>query len=163
MPRSCALTSMLRATLVNKFDDQVEYNLQQAVLISNEGLVNFRYKYRSLLQMPLVLDLMIFDTNNPRSLRYQLGRLKKNLDNLPKIKGDQSISDHEMLIAAAGNLLEHTSKEQLSVLDVPTAQYKNLDEFLSQMYGVLSDIQNAISKTYFKHAQSQKQLFSTDG
>ena len=163
MEQCLLLTSMLRATLVNKFDDQVEYNLQQAVLISNEGLVNFRYKYRSLLQMPLVLDLMIFDTNNPRSLRYQLGRLKKNLDNLPKIKGDQSISDHEMLITAAGNLLEHASKEQLSMLDVPTAQYKNLDEFLSQMYGVLSDIQNAISKTYFKHAQSQKQLFSTDG
>ncbi|MEJ7586726.1 MAG: circularly permuted type 2 ATP-grasp protein [Ferruginibacter sp.] len=68
------LTSMLRSTLVNKYDDQVDYSLQESVLISNEGLVNFRYKYRSLLQLPLVLDLMIFDAFNPRSLVYQLDR-----------------------------------------------------------------------------------------
>ena len=39
------LTSMLRSTLVNKHDEQVDYNLQEAVLKSNETLVNYRYKY----------------------------------------------------------------------------------------------------------------------
>ncbi len=162
MEQCLLLTSMLRATLVNKYDDQVDYNLQEAVLVSNEGLVNFRYKYRSLLQMPLVLDLMIFDTNNPRSMVYQLDRLKKNLGNLPKSKGDQSVLPHDILITEAYNLIELTDKETLSVLDTESAQYKNLDKFLSDMYDLLSGIQHAISKTYFKHAQSQKQLFSTD-
>ena len=155
------LTSMLRATLVNKYDDQVDYNLQESVLVSNEGLVNYRYKYRSLLQLPLVLDLMIFDPNNPRSLVYQLDRLKKNLANLPKASGDQSISTHDLLVAEAYELLKNADKDQLSVPDPEGAQYKKLDDFLSEMYGLLSGIQHAISKTYFKHAQSQKQLFST--
>ncbi|MEO5891175.1 MAG: circularly permuted type 2 ATP-grasp protein [Ferruginibacter sp.] len=156
------LTSMLRATLVNKYDDQVDYNLQESVLISNEGLVNFRYKYRSLLQLPLVLDLMIFDTNNPRALVYQLDRLKKNLANLPRTSGDQSVQAHDLLVAEAYNLLNNSNQGKLSMLDQEFGQYKNLDEFLSDMYDLLSGIQNAISKTYFKHAQSQKQLFSTD-
>ncbi|MEO6731475.1 MAG: circularly permuted type 2 ATP-grasp protein [Ferruginibacter sp.] len=156
------LTSMLRATLVNKFDDQVDYNLQEAVLISNEGLVNFRYKYRSLLHLPLVLDLMIFDTNNPRSLVYQLDRLKKNLSNLPKTTGDQSVSPHDVIVSDAYVLLQGMSKEQLSLLDTEASQYLHLDEFLSKMYDQLSEIQRAISNTYFKHAELQKQLFSTD-
>jgi uncharacterized alpha-E superfamily protein len=156
------LTSMLRATLVNKYEDQVDYNLQESVLVSNEGLVNFRYKYRSLLQLPLVLDLMIFDPNNPRSLVYQLDRLKKNLENLPKISADQSISAQDLLVGEAYNLLKLADKEQLSLLNAEAGQYQNLDNFLSDMYELLSGIQHAISKTYFKHAQSQKQLFSTD-
>jgi uncharacterized alpha-E superfamily protein len=156
------LSSMLRATLVNKYDDQVDYNLQEALLISNECLVNFRYKYRSLLQLPLVLDLMIFDPNNPRSLVYQLDRLKKNLGNLPKTMGDHTILAHDLLIAEAYSLLKHTDKEKLSVLDEEAGQHINLDDFLSKMYELLSGIQSTISKTYFIHAQSQKQLFSTD-
>jgi uncharacterized alpha-E superfamily protein len=155
------LTSMLRATLVNKYDDLVDYKLQEAVLISNEGLVNFRYKYRSLLQLPLVLDLMIFDANNPRSLLYQLDRLKKSLGNLPNTTG-KSFSEHDLLIEEAYNLLNLVNKEKLSLLDEETAQHINLDNFLSDMYDILSGIQHAISKTYFVHAQSQKQLFSTD-
>ena len=43
----------------------MEYNLQQSVLMSNEGLVNYRYKYRRPLQNLLVIDLLIFDPNNP--------------------------------------------------------------------------------------------------
>ena len=156
------LTNMLRATLVVKYDDQVDYKLQEAVLISNEGLVNFRYKYRSLLQLPLVLDLMIFDPNNPRSLLYQLDRLKKSLANLPKTTADKSITAHDILIEKGYNLLNVVDKEKLSLLNEETAQYENLDNFLSDMYDILTGIQDTISKTNFIHAQSQKQLFSTD-
>ena len=162
MEQCLLLCSMLRATLVNKNHDQVDYNLQEAVLISNEGLVNFRYKYRSLLQLPLVLDLMIFDPTNPRSLQYQLGRLKKNLNNLPEINGGQAVPLHELLIAKAHHLLENAGIEKLAVLDETIGQYKNLDDFLSELYDLLGGIQSAISKMYFTHAQSQKQLFSTD-
>jgi len=153
---------MLRATLVNKHNDQVDYKLQEAVLISNESLVNFRYKYRSLLQLPLVLDLMIFDPNNPRALLYQMDRLKKNLGNLPKNTDSQSAPMHNILIARAYDLFTLADKEKLSVLDEEAGQYLKLDNFLSGMYDILSAIQNTVSKTYFIHAQSQKQLFSTD-
>jgi uncharacterized alpha-E superfamily protein len=156
------LTSMLRATLVNKYDEQVDYNLQESVLVSNEGLVNFRYKYRSLLQLPLVLDLMIFDPSNPRSLVYQLDRLKKNLENLPKTVTEQSVSVQDLLVSEACDLLKGTNREQLSLLDPEMGQHKHLDDFLSKMYELLSGIQHAISKTYFKHAQSPRQLFAVD-
>jgi hypothetical protein len=63
---------------------------------------------------------------------------------------------------AAYGLLKQTNKEKLSVLDLEAGQHINLDDFLATMYNHLSGIQNAVSKTYFKHAVAQKQLFSTD-
>ena len=156
------LTSMLRATLVNQYNDQVDYSLQEAVLVSNEGLVNFRYKYRSLIQLLLVLDLMIFDTSNPRALIYQLDRLKKHLENLPKNNHEHSLSDHDLLVRKSYDLVSLANRETLCTLDADANQYVHLDDFLSEIYQLLSGIQQAISKTYFKHAQSPKQLFSTN-
>jgi len=61
--QSLLLITMLRTTLVGRYSDQVEYNLQQSVLMSHESLVNYRYKYRMPINNGLVLDLMLFDPN----------------------------------------------------------------------------------------------------
>jgi uncharacterized alpha-E superfamily protein len=96
--QSLLVISMLRTTLIKKHNEQVEYNLQQSVLMSNEGLVNYRYKYRRPLQNLLVIDLLIFDPNNPRSLTYQLVRLKTYLQNLPRTGAGRSLPEYERLI-----------------------------------------------------------------
>lgn len=156
------LTSMLRSTLVNKHDEQVNYNLQEAVLKSNETLVNYRYKYRVHIQHELVLELMLLDPNNPRSIIYQLDRLKAYLNNLPKLQDGFSLQPHERLIFEAYSLLKLTDREQLTTLDETGGQYKLLDEFLEKLYQLLFDITGAVSTLYFKHAQKQKQLFTTE-
>ncbi|HEX5026663.1 MAG TPA: circularly permuted type 2 ATP-grasp protein, partial [Agriterribacter sp.] len=82
LEQSLLLIRMLRAILVNKKDDSVEYILQEVVLNSNESMVNYRFKYRAHLQLPLVLDLMLLDPDNPRSLLYQVERMKEYLSRL---------------------------------------------------------------------------------
>ncbi len=156
------LIRLLRATLVTWHEDEVAYNLQEAVLKSNEALVSYRYKYRVYIQLPLVLELMLFDGNNPRSLIYQLNRLKTYLSSLPKTTSGNSLSEHERLILEAHTLLQLSTKEHLSQFDEYQQFYYNLDEFLNKMYKLLSALPDAISKTYFKHAQAQKQLFTAD-
>jgi uncharacterized circularly permuted ATP-grasp superfamily protein/uncharacterized alpha-E superfamily protein len=157
--QSLLLISMLRSTLVNKQDEQVEYILQEAVLKSNEGLVNYRFKYRAHLQLPLVLDLMLLDPNNPRSLVYQVERLKAYLSGLPKINTSHALAQHERLALEAFTMIKLADKDELSIADKHTQRYKKLDEFLTKMNMLLHNISNTVSKTYFKHAQTQQQLF----
>jgi len=158
--QSLLLITMLRATLVYRFDDPVAYELQEALLTSNESLVNYRYKYRAHLQLPLVLDLMVFDPNNPRSLVYQLDRLKAYLSNLPKTGASHQLQEHERLILEAYTLLKLSDKDQLSLPG--GIENSALDTFLAKMYALLLALPDVISKTYFKHAQAQTQLFATD-
>ncbi len=149
--QSLLLISMLKATMTASLSEQVEYNLLQAVLMSNENLVNYRYKYRLPVQNSLVLDLMLFDPNNPRSLTYQVDRLKAHLQNLPKTNNGHALTGYERLIIEADTLLKLVNKQEISNPDKESRTYKKLDEFLEKLYDLLSGIPGMISKTYFKH------------
>ena len=124
---SLLLVNMLRATLVNKHDDQVAYNIQEAVLKSNESLVNYRYKYKVHLQLSLVLELMLLDANNPRSLIYQVVRIKSYLESLPHSRHHNGNAPyHIRLITELYNKLKVADKEFLSQPDKNEATYDNL-------------------------------------
>jgi uncharacterized circularly permuted ATP-grasp superfamily protein/uncharacterized alpha-E superfamily protein len=154
--QSLLVITMLRTTLTKKFSEQVEYNLQQSVLMSNEGLVNYRYKYRRPLQNLLVIDLLIFDPNNPRSLIYQVVRSKVYLQNLPKNKSGLAPAEYERLILEADNLLRQANKTELARSD--GEEYHMLETFLSDLYDLLGGIPGALSKAFFKHELTPKTI-----
>jgi len=160
--QSLMLINMLKTMLVIKYDDQVEYNLQESVLLINECLVNYRYKYRAPIQLSLILDLLLLDPTNPRSLVHQLDRLKAYMSRLPKTQTGHALSEHERLILEAYTLLQLSDKDHLSILNKGANAYLNLENFLDRIYNLLSAIPDVISKTYFKHAQPQKQLFTAE-
>jgi len=124
--------------------------------MSNEGLVNYRYKYRRPLQNLLVIDLLIFDPNNPRSLTYQVVRLKSYLQNLPKTGDGQVVPEFERLILEANTLLKGADKIILSVSEGD--EYHNLETFLSGLFDLLAGIPGALSKAFFKHELTPKTI-----
>jgi uncharacterized circularly permuted ATP-grasp superfamily protein/uncharacterized alpha-E superfamily protein len=154
--QSLLVISMLRTTMVKKYNEQVEYNLQQSVLMSNEGLVNYRYKYRRPIQNLLVIDLLLFDPNNPRSLTYQVVRLKSYLQNLPKNNGDNSLTEYEQLILEADTLLKQANKAELASSDAEG--YHKLEMFLYRLFSILSAIPGVLSKSFFKHELTPKTI-----
>ena len=156
---SLLLVNMLSSIVVEKHDEEVDYNLQESILISSESLVNYRYKYRAPIQLPLVLDLMLFDPNNPRSLFYQIERLKFNLDVLPNTQNGNQPAEYSKLISKLFAVLEAAQKDHLSELDSKKKKYKNLETFLTTVNDLLLEIPEIISRVYFEHAQTQKQLF----
>jgi uncharacterized alpha-E superfamily protein len=158
--QSLLLIAMLKTTMVKKHTEEVEYNLQQSLLMSNESLVNYRYKYRMPLQSLLVLDLMLFDPNNPRSLRYQVDRLKSYLEHLPQNPAGHSLTEFSRLIQEADTLLRLTDKNELTASGSNEISYRKLDDLLSKMYVLLSAIPGVISKTYFKHELTSKTVVS---
>lgn len=162
LERSLLLISMLRNTVVDKHEDSVDYNLYESLLKSNEALVNYRYKYKRPLEHSLVLELMLLDSNNPRSLIYQLERLKTYLGKLPRMQQDPTLPAHEKIIFEAHAALLLAGKETFTRLHKKTNQYRDLDDLLSHIYELLSQITPVISKTYFTHVLGQKQLFTVE-
>lgn len=163
MEQSLLLIAMLQATLTNTQPEEVEYNLMEAVLKSNETLMNYRYKYKVHIQLPLVLDLMLLDTNNPRSLIYQLERLKAYLSGLPKTETTgHGLEKHERLILQALTLLQLADKSQWAIPDAKTGTYRELGGLLADLNTLLLAIPDVISRKYFKHAHGQKQLFAAE-
>jgi uncharacterized alpha-E superfamily protein len=114
------------------------------------------------IQLSLVLELLLLDINNPRSLIHQLDRIKGHFTQLPRFGNTDQLAEHERLILEAHTLIKLASKGHLSMLNEDLFEYTHLSNFLNKVYNLLAVIPDAISKTYFKHAQSQKQLFMAD-
>jgi uncharacterized circularly permuted ATP-grasp superfamily protein/uncharacterized alpha-E superfamily protein len=156
------LINILRSCFIHKQDDQTEFNMLEALLRSNESLVNYRYKYRSRIKLNLVLDLMVLDPNNPRSLVYQMDRIKAYITDLPKLNAGHELTEQERLILEAYTLLKLTDKDKLAELDFSVNNRYNLSNFLFNIENLLGAIPGVITKNYFKHTQTQKQLFISD-
>ena len=148
------LNALLQSLLVQKNEDSIQYLLKEAALTIDENLINYRFKYRTHLQLLLMLDLLLFDAENPRSLIYQVNKLKAHMADLPGGSTDLTMPLHMQYVNDLIALLTGADRVEIAMLSSNASKYQNLDDFLNQINGLLISISNVISKTYFKHIQS---------
>src|SRR5579862_1708008 len=59
------------------------FGVLEAVLDIADSSITYRSRYLTSLQTDLVLDLLLADEANPRSIAFQLARLQEDVDQLP--------------------------------------------------------------------------------
>jgi uncharacterized alpha-E superfamily protein len=77
--RGIQLTRLLDATLITTRSAAADSLLLESLLVSTESIITYRRRYRSRAQLETVLDVLLLDAANPRSLRHQLDRLAADL------------------------------------------------------------------------------------
>ena len=85
--RGLALTALLRATLTTVRSPGAEQTITESTLVACESSVIYRRRTLGKVSVAAVADLVLFDTENPRSLVFQLERLRANLKALPGSSG----------------------------------------------------------------------------
>jgi len=131
-----------------------------AVLDIADSRITYRRRYLSSLHIEAVLDLILFDESNPRSLMAQLRAFEDDIDNLPRAANPVGKSVEQRLATAVLNTVEITEVSELSRVENGTraslaALMKRLGELLPQ----LSDV---LTVHYLSHLQMSQHL-STDG
>ncbi|MGU3294479.1 circularly permuted type 2 ATP-grasp protein [Williamsia sp. M5A3_1d] len=81
--RALVLADLTRSTLVDAHDPEIEQALLEAFLVANESAVIYRRRNRGVVRLRSVLVLSLFDETNPRSMIYQLDRLRDDFASLP--------------------------------------------------------------------------------
>jgi uncharacterized circularly permuted ATP-grasp superfamily protein/uncharacterized alpha-E superfamily protein len=76
--RALAVLGSVEAALGVHVDHVTFQLLAEAALSSNESLVAYRRRYRSDVDLDAVVELLVSDDTNPRSLTYQLDRLREH-------------------------------------------------------------------------------------
>jgi uncharacterized circularly permuted ATP-grasp superfamily protein/uncharacterized alpha-E superfamily protein len=85
--RGLALTALLRAALTAVRSPGAEQTITESTLVACESSVIYRRRTLGKVSVAAVADLVLLDTENPRSLVYQLDRLRTNLKALPGSSG----------------------------------------------------------------------------
>ena len=157
--RALLLIVLCRSSLVAVQDDWIERLLLESVLAAAESLITYRSRYRAALHLPTVLELLLLDENNPRSLLYQLKRLEEHIRVLPKEKLGYRLSEEEQLILEALTQLQLSNTVDLSERSEHTTQRRGLEKLLVRLAQILIDLSDVLTQTYFSHVQGPQQLF----
>jgi len=147
--RSIQLLSLLRSTVTQASGTATDSLVLESVLTAAESIITYRFRYRSQAQLETLLDLLLFDSGNPRSLAYQLDRLTDDLDALP-IPSERRLREEQRLVLEASTALRLADPASL-VSEQEDGLRPALDAFLTQMQETLLRAADTVDDTYFSH------------
>ncbi len=153
LERALTLVALIRATLVQRHPLALQNQLLEAVLISTDSLSIYRRRYRSFIQLPMVLELLLMDETHPRSLAYQLHQLSNHINALPREAGKKQLSEEERLILRAYTDLRLLKVSELVKVDDDAGVYHDLERVLSGMTQQLWQLYEVLAQAYFSHSQ----------
>lgn len=161
--RAVQLIALLRSTLRSINSTATDSLLLESVLTVAESIITYRRRYRSQAQVETVLDLLLLDPGNPRSLVFQLDRLAADAALLPAQDGDSPgkgidrLSPLSKLILETTTMLQLADTRALSEFGSDGAR-PELDQFLARLDGLLRRCAGAIESSHFTHQLPQRAL-----
>jgi uncharacterized alpha-E superfamily protein len=153
--RAVHLCSLLRATVLVERGVATDSLLMESVLTGVESIITYRRRYHSHAQLETLLDLVLLDHENPRSLAYQLDRLLEDLRSLPGGAAQKRVSAPEKPALEASTALLLVDTAALAATDTE-GDRPQLGAFLSQMIDRLRLTADAIAATYYTHPLAQR-------
>ena len=156
LERALALISLLRSTLALRHEDVVQNQVLESVLVATDSLTIYQRRYRSYIQLPLVLELLLLDEAHPRSVAYQLHELTIHISALPRCKRAGQISAEERVILKAYTDLRLCNVQELTQVNEEDGVYQKFEELLSNTTNLLWQLSELIAEAYFSHSQTSQ-------
>lgn len=153
--RAIQLCTLLGATTTDRHGVAADRGVLEAVLTSAESSVTFRRRYRGNVRTGGVLELLLVDRDNPRSLGFALRDLRAHLGAMPASTGStrpERLLEH--LETAVDNL-------DLAVLATPSgARRPRLQRFLDTTRTQLEQLADSIGDVHFASGPPAQALSS---
>ncbi len=141
--RALWLTTLLRATLATAHSRSADRTIIESVLVACESSVIYLRRNVGTFSVAAVADLVLFETENPRSLVYQLERLRANLKTLPGASGSSRPARLVEEISTRLRRLDPGDLEEISA----TGERTELADLLDGIHGGLRDLSAVITTT----------------
>jgi uncharacterized circularly permuted ATP-grasp superfamily protein/uncharacterized alpha-E superfamily protein len=142
--------AVIRHFLVEARTAEEEQLVMETVLAASDSLVTYRKRYRTYPRIELVLELLLLEPNNARSLLYQIQRLEGNIDRLPRqAKGARLTTEQRILVETSSRL---RLTDIATLTSTNGGRRRKLETFVDQMLHSLGHLSNALTLTYFRHA-----------
>lgn len=120
----------------------------QFVLEVGDSFITYRSRYRLTPMLPLVLDLLISDETNPRSLAFQLAALSRHIKSLPDAEGVGARSEESRIILSLVTAVRVADVNALARTG-PDGTRPELAALLRQLVELLPHLSDVIGRRYF--------------
>lgn len=156
LERSLYIIRLLKGTLARP--PEQEGPMLDAVLEIADSRMTYRRRYLSSLRAEAVLDLVLFDETNPRSLAAQLVALDDDVNHLPRPTPRVDRSPEQRLTLSALTAVRLAEIDHLA--EVQNGERPGLADLLKRVGDTLPALSEAITLQYLSHLQTSRHLSS---
>ncbi|HMC75508.1 MAG TPA: circularly permuted type 2 ATP-grasp protein [Vicinamibacterales bacterium] len=125
-------------------EDAADPELLEWLLDVSDSLVTFRARYVRTPEWPAVVELLLFDAYNPRSLAFQVGKVARHVPQLPGSSALPILAD----LARLEHLCQTVDPRQPDLFAGQTW----LENLLRDSQTVALKVSDALTSRYFSHA-----------
>jgi uncharacterized alpha-E superfamily protein len=152
LERALQMAALLRAGVAEIPPDAEPY--LHILLQVADSSITYRTRYLSVLRTDLVLQLLLADESNPRSVAFQLDALVHQVASL----GEHDDAEHRLLEGLASKALGEVCvalTEELAQRD-SEGRFAALESLLDQLRANLSDFSEALTAQYMSPAKASR-------
>ncbi len=159
LERAVGLCALLRSTVTVAHDTATDSLLLESVLTAAESIITYRRRYRSHAQLATLLDLLLLDPDNPRSVTYQIDRLSEDVAAVARRDGSASgrLTEPERMVLEASTALRLTDLAPMTAVDHERRR-PGIEAFLDHLVRLLERASEAVDSAHFTHLLPQHPL-----
>ncbi|MCY4043958.1 MAG: circularly permuted type 2 ATP-grasp protein [Cellvibrionales bacterium] len=136
--------------------------LMKAFLVSYELFITFKREHKDTSDLSALIDIMLLDYTNPRSLIFQIASLQKHMQHLPHNDREaKTLTPDERILLESYSSLKLA--EANALLQNDTSKHDKLDDFLTKQLELIEILANYINDHYFDHSLYPRQLVANQG
>ena len=155
LERSSQTTNVVFQTLERATDH--EEALLQSLLAICDSPMTYRARYGSVFQAAPVIDLLVCDDTNPRSVVYQLNQLIQHLTRLPKAGGAGLFNSEERIIERINTEIRTADANTLAQAGENGVR-EGLHALLLRLHAELPKFADLLEQRYFIHTAPARPL-----
>jgi uncharacterized circularly permuted ATP-grasp superfamily protein/uncharacterized alpha-E superfamily protein len=159
LERAMTLITLIRATLCERTER--ESTLLEAVLEIADSGMTYRRRYLATMQVSPVVDLLLTDDSNPRSVIYQLEAITKHIAALP-LTQDGVTTPQERIALGALYALKLADVERVA-MPLEDGKRVRLNELLLDLATRVPALSDSLSDRYLAHATVSRHLTLDEG
>lgn len=156
--RGLGLTALLRATLTTARGAETERTVTESALVVCESAVMYRRRTLGKVSVVAIAELVLFDEENPRSLAFQIERLRADLRALPSSTGS---TRPERMMEEIATRLRRQDPADLEHLD-GDGRRDQLADLLGTLHADLRELSELIRAAHLALPSGMQPLWGPD-
>jgi uncharacterized circularly permuted ATP-grasp superfamily protein/uncharacterized alpha-E superfamily protein len=129
----------------------------EALLEMADCSLTYRSRYFTSMQPDLALDLLLLDEANPRSVAYQLARLREHIEHLPGSQGQNRRAPEARIAISLLTAVQLAEAGELMNAN-PEGSRADLHNLLNRIGVDLRSLSEALTREYFNQAAASRQF-----
>jgi len=140
----------------------MEHAVLEALLEVADSIMTYRSRYLARVQLGPVLDLLLTDESNPRSVAFQIAHCAAHVDQLPRDLDVQEETPEQKLAKSLVEMIRHVDSRTIA-RDYNAGDTEQLEWLFMKLESTLPKLSDAISHRYLIHVGPTQRLAEIGG